>query len=125
MAGKSVHASSSPSVDIQVDEMRALPGLGRSERPPLGDGYFSGELLRAASGSPVGSLGDFWNFFELAHTSTPQASTTSTSTFTVVQVAFADAVLCVNTCHRLLHYLILVCSGNSGMFIYQGGYGCP
>ena len=48
MAGKSVRAFSSHSVDIQVDEMRDLPAPGRSERPPLGDGYFSGELLCVA-----------------------------------------------------------------------------
>ena len=48
MAGKSVHDFSSHSVDIQVDEMRDLPAPGRSERPPLGDGYFSGELLCVA-----------------------------------------------------------------------------
>ena len=46
MAGKSVCASSIPSVDIQVDEMRALPAPGCSERPPPPpeDGSFSGEF---------------------------------------------------------------------------------
>lgn len=121
MAGKSVRASLCPPVDLQVDEMRALPAPGRSERQPPGDGSFHGELLRAASGSlsksppfqksegemfPVGSLGDFGNSLLLAHMSTPQASTTSTSTFTVMQVAFGDAVLFVRACRRPLHYLL-------------------
>ena len=46
MTGKSVRASSIPSVDIQVDEMRALPAPGCSERPPPPpeDGSFSGEF---------------------------------------------------------------------------------
>ena len=111
MAGKSVRASLSSPLDIQVDEKRALPAPGRSERPPPGDGSFSGGLLSAASVSssksppiqkseggmiPVGSLGDFGISLSHALVSTLQASTTSTSTFTVMQVAFGDAVLCVS-----------------------------
>jgi len=122
MTGKSVRASSSPSVDIQVDEMRALPAPGCSERPPLGDGSFSGGLLRAASYSlsksppfqisegevfPVRNLGDFGNSLLLAQLSTPQASTTSTCSIAVMQVAFGDhAVLFVRACCRLLPYLL-------------------
>ena len=121
MAGKSVRASLSPPVDIQVDEMQALPAPGRSERPPLGDGTFSGGLLPAASCSSsksppfqqsegevflVGNLGDFGNSQLLALMSTPQASTTSTCTFAVKKIAFGNAVLFVRACRRPLHYLL-------------------
>ena len=101
--------------------MRASPAPGRSERPPLGDGTFSGGLLHIAScsssksppflksegeGFLVGNLGDFGNSQLLAQLSTPQANTTSTSTFAVMKVAFGDAVLFVSACHCPLHYLL-------------------
>ena len=70
-----------------------------------------GELLSAVSGPPEGevfpvrSLGDFGNSSLLDLVSSPQVSTTSTSTFAVIQVAPGDAVKSDSAC-PMLQFLV-------------------